>query len=95
MKTYSEEFKLDAVKRALESPSAAAVARELGINENTLYAWMSKYQKRSGKEQVFPGSGHLSPEDERIRQLEKENRDLKEEVEILKKAAAFFAKNLK
>jgi len=43
----------------------------------------------------FPGSGHLTPEDERIRKIEKENRELREENEILKKAAAYFAKNQK
>lgn len=41
------------------------------------------------------GSGNLKPEDAEIRKLKRENETLKEEVEILKKAAAFFAKNLK
>lgn len=44
---------------------------------------------------AFPGSGNLKPEDEEMRRLRKENADLREENEILKKAAAYFAKNLK
>jgi transposase len=50
---------------------------------------------REHPEGPFPGSGKLSPEDDRLRKLERENRDLREEVEILKKAAVYFAKNQK
>ena len=44
---------------------------------------------------AFPGSGNLKAEDEEMRKLRKQLADLKEENEILKKAAAYFAKNLK
>ena len=74
--------------------SAAQVARELGVNKNTMYGWVKRYREK-GEMLPFPGSGKLSPEDEQIRKLERENRDLREENEILKKAAAYFAKNQK
>ena len=58
-----------------------------------MYGWVKRYRDKSVV--PFPGSGRLSPEDERVRKLERENRDLREENEILKKAAAYFAKNLR
>ena len=65
----------------------------LGINVNSLYTWKSRYTEHP--EQPFVGSGHLRDEDAEIRRLQKEIKDLKEENEFLKKASAFFAKNLK
>lgn len=93
-KQYSAEFKLEAVKRVKASHGPVAhVAAELGVNENTLHGWIKKYRDQPNT--PFPGSGNLTPEDERLRKLERENRELKEEIEILKKAAAYFAKNQK
>lgn len=94
MQTYSEEFKIEVVKRIIEGKeSAASVAREVGVNANTVYNWVSKYKEKP--EQPFVGKGKLRDEDEEVRVLKKLNRDLKEENEILKKAAAYFAKNQK
>lgn len=53
-----------------------------------------KFYKRDG-DSSFPGSGHLKAEDDEIRKLRKQLADLKEENDILKKAAAYFAKNQK
>lgn len=93
-KYYDPEFKMHAVKRVGQSgTSVAKVAAELGINENTLHGWIKR--SREKPEMPFPGSGKLSPEDERIRKMEREIRELREENEILKKAAAYFAKNQK
>lgn len=93
-KQYSAEFKLEAVKRVEKTGEAVTkVASDLGIKSTTLHGWLKNYRKSSTV--PFPGSGNLSPEDERIRRIEKENRELREENEILKKAAAYFAKNLK
>jgi transposase len=93
-KQYSSEFKLEAVKRIERTnESVSKVAEDLGVKPTTLQGWVKKYKQSPTA--PFPGSGKLSPEDERLRKLEKENRELKEEIEILKKAAAFFAKNLK
>ena len=93
-KYYSAEFKLDAVKRVeTTGVPVARVAAELGINENTLHGWLKRYREKSVD--PFPGSGKLSSDDAQLRKLERENRELREEIEILKKAAAYFAKNQK
>ncbi|HHV64082.1 MAG TPA: transposase [Peptococcaceae bacterium] len=94
MRTFDKEYKLMAVKRVKESgKSVAEVARELDISPNTLHGWISKFGKHGDK--AFPGSGNLYEADDELRRLRKENMDLKEENAILKKAAAYFAKNLK
>lgn len=91
-KYYTKAFKLETVKRVERTGEPATkIAEELGINPNTIYGWLKRF--REHPEGPFPGSGRLSPEDERLRQLERENRDLREEIEILKKAAVFFAEN--
>ena len=93
-KQYSTEFKIQTVKRLEKTEEPLSnVARELGISPSTIHGWVKKYKE--SLEAPFPGSGHLKPEDERLRKLEKEIRNLKEENEILKKAAAYFAKNQK
>lgn len=93
-KQYSAEYKLEAVKRFEKSGKALkSVAEELGIKPTTMQGWVNKYRKNP--EAPFPGSGNLSPEDEKLKKLEKEIRELKDENEILKEAAAYFAKNLK
>lgn len=86
-KQYSSEFKMEAIKRVETSnDSISSVAKELGIKTNTLHGWLKKYREKP--EVPFPGSGKLSPDDERIKKLERQVRDLREENEILKKAAA-------
>jgi len=93
-KQYSSEFKLEAVKRLAKSgETLTKAAADLGVKPTTMQGWVNKYRK--SPEAPFPGSGHLNPEDEKLRKLERENRELKEENDILKKAAAYFAKNLK
>ena len=92
-KQYNAEFKLEAIIRLQTSGQPLTqVAKELGVKPTTMQGWLNIYRK--SPESPFPGSGHLKPEDEKLRKLEKENRELKEELEILKKAAAYFAKNL-
>ena len=91
--TYSTEFKKEACKRVQSGVSAAQVARELGINVNTLYSWMSRFKAHPAD--PFVGSGNLHQEDAELRALKKRIKDLEEENEFLKKASAFFAKNLK
>ena len=91
-KSFSAEFKLEAV-RALASGKkpATELARELGIPRNQLYQWRAKYQS-SGSQDAFPGKGHRTGDDEKLAALQRENERLKEENEILKKAALYFAK---
>lgn len=89
---YSKEYKLNAVKLVTEGRrKVSEVARDLGINENLLYNWRNKYNQ--DKEESFPGRGNLKATDEYIRQLERENKRLRDERDILKKAAIFFAKD--
>ena len=90
-KTYSAEFKERAVKLAVESEqSIAQTARELGVNENTLHTWIGKYHRTERQEK----EGHDEHLYEELKRLRKENARLKEEREILKKAAAYFAQQL-
>ena len=89
-KHYDKEFKLNAVKLALETNrSTASVARDLGIESNTLYNWKREY--RNEAEQAFPGKGNLTVEDEEMRTLKRRNAELEEEVAILKKAMGYFS----
>ena len=64
---------------------------ELGCSRSTIYSWMKKLSEDA--EFGLPGSGHMKPDLEYQRQLEKENKQLKNEVEFLKKAAAYFARD--
>jgi transposase len=94
MQFFDKEYKLMAVNRVKESgKSAAEVAKELDISANTLYGWMQKFGEHGDK--AFPGSGRLHDEDAELRRMRREILDLKEENAILKKAAAYFAKNQK
>lgn len=88
---YSSQFKQDAVKLAIESDKAVAqTAKDLGVNPNTLYTWISKYHQPEAA--ANKGSGEKHPYDE-LKRLRQENSRLREERDILKKAAAYFAKN--
>ena len=89
---YSREFKVEAVKRVTEDRVPQKhVARDLGISVNTLSLWRREYEK--DPEQSFPGNGRQKPDDAELTKLKRENARLKEELEILKKAAAYFAKH--
>jgi transposase len=93
-KNYDTAYKFEVCKRVEEGgESVAGLGRELGINENTLHSWLKRY--RENKVTPFVGSGHIKPEDVEVKRLQRENRELREENEILKKAAAYFAKNQK
>ena len=89
---YDKQFKDEAVRLATEGGRKVTdVARSLGIHENLLHTWKRKYQEDPAGS--FPGKGHLKPQDEEFRKLLKENANLKEEREILKKALAIFSKH--
>ena len=91
-KRYSREFKIDAVRQSYESgKSVAEVARDLEISVHHLYRWRDFIDQSGDK--AFPGSGNSSnKQSPEIAQLRRENARLREERDILKKAAAFFAK---
>ena len=76
-----------------EGQSVTDVSQKIGIHIKTLYRWLDEYRK--DPTDSFPGKGNLKPADEELRRLKRENKELREENEILKKAAAIFAKHQK
>ena len=87
---YSREFKQEAVQLLETSgKSASELERELGIGKGNLWRWKRKFAANG--EDAFPGHGRLTPEQERLRQLERENEILRQERDILKKAVAIFS----
>jgi transposase len=90
-KTYDRQFKVDAVSMVVNGGrSVRAVARELGIDPNSLYHWKREFSEEGAE--AFPGKGRLSPQEEELRRLRRELAQAKEDREILKKALAFFSK---
>ncbi len=91
---YSKEFKLEAIRLAEESDKPVTqVARELGIRQNQIYKWKKLFEE-SG-DSAFPGKGKSLEADPETARLRRELAAAKEEIEILKKAAAYFAKSIK
>lgn len=89
-KQYSREYKEEAVALVLEQGYTVPKAAEsLGLNPNLLYKWKEKIESEL--------NGKTLVEDERaeLKRLRKENKELRMEKEILKKASAFFAKEMK
>ena len=87
---YTQEFRETAIKLALAGEkSIAEVARELSLPEWKLYSWVQVWKKKNRKVQQ---SGPTV--EEKLKQAEKRNKELALENEILKKAAAYFAKTL-
>jgi transposase len=90
-KTYTAEFRASAVKLANESDqSVAQVAKDLGVNVNTLHTWIAKYSKTKEADKSERTDEHLYDE---LKRLKKEVARLTEERDLLKKAAAYFAKD--
>jgi len=90
-KTYDRQFKCDAVALVVNGGrSVRDVARELGIDANTLYHWKGELTEDGSA--AFPGKGRLSPQEEELRKLRRELEEAKEDREILKKALTFFSK---
>jgi transposase len=90
---FTPEFKREAVRLLQKADKpAAAVARELGIPRNRLYKWAQDAERKG--DLAFPGSGRPKASPDELSVLQRENARLKEENEILKKAAAYFAREL-
>ena len=93
-KVYAAEFKLAAVKMITEQKlSVAETARRLGVTENLLHSWKKAVLKKGAE--AFPGTGHLTPVEDELRRLRADVKRLETERDILKKATAFFATQMK
>ncbi len=88
---YTAEFKTAAVQRVKDGQGIGAVARELGVSAQTLRNWV-----KAGQAGKLNGAGTkvVTPEQMELSRLRAENKRLQMELEIAKKAAAFFAKDL-
>lgn len=95
MSRYTKEFKLEAIRMLNEKEKPVAeIARELGVKRTLLYRWRDEHEAK--KEEAF--SGQTGPKTEKRSELDRlrqENKALKEDLVILKKAAAYFARDLK
>jgi len=87
---FSEEFKREAVKRVTEgNQSRMAAAADLGLQPSLLGTWVKQYRQRGGEDGLSPS------EREELKALRQENRKLRSERDILKKATAFFVQEQK
>ena len=87
---HAEEFKKEAVRLARESGKPITqVARDLRISDSLLHAWISKYRDAESRGKTVED---IKREQDELNELRRELRRLREENEILKKAAAYFAK---
>jgi transposase len=93
-KQFTPEFKREAVQLVESgSRSASELARELGVRRNQLYKWQREFQARGTG--AFPGSGARTERTTEIARLKRELARVTEERDILKKAAAYFAKDVR
>ncbi len=89
-RTYTREFKVEAVRLVTEDGcSIREAAESLGVSTNAVRTWRKQLENEA--DNAFPGKGKISSRDEQLRRLQKENRRLRMERDILKKATAFFA----
>jgi transposase len=93
---YDKEFKLEAI-RVYENGerSMSEVERDLGISSGLLWRWINTLKKQPKKDEAFPGNGRMPDTEARIRQLERENAQLRQDKEILKKVLTLFSKEEK
>ena len=91
-KTYTKEFKLEALRLMDESERPTSeVAMQLGLRRNQLYKWKEQMNKKGDVPTAKKGRPKKEDQSETTR-LRQENKRLKEDIEILKKAAAYFAR---
>jgi len=92
--SYEDSYKLEVAKMVVEQGlTKTQVCRDLSISESAVSRWVKRYRSEINGQS---GTGNpLTPEQQRIRALEIENRQLREDNELLKKASAFFAKHQK
>jgi transposase len=92
-KRHTKAFKLEAVRLLKDSGRPGAeIARELGIRRTQLYKWAEQV-KGKGRTRAFLGSGPRRAAEDEVTRLKRELARVTEERDILKKAAAFFARH--
>jgi len=93
-RTFDAAFKLQVVQLIRDQGlSVSQVCRDHNLVDSAVRRWLAQYDAEQAGQ---PGQGRpLTPEQQRIRELERENQRLREDVSILKKASAFFARELK
>ena len=93
-KRFTPEYKEEIIKLVTErKKKISEVAKDIGVTPTSIRRWITQYSEY-GKD-AFPGKGNLRAEDDKIRKLMRDNIDLKEENEILKKAMAIFSRDVK
>ena len=91
-RTFSREYKLEAIKLVRDrGVTIAQASRDLGVHENVLRKWVKDWE--ADKKDAFPGQGQMKPEQQELERLRREVAKLKAERDILKKAAAYFARD--
>jgi len=89
---FTREFKIEAVRLVRDrGVSVAQASRDLDVHENVIRKWVKELA--ADPAQAFPGPGVMKPEQAEIERLRREIQKLKAERDILKKAAAYFAKD--
>jgi len=90
-RVFTKEFKNETISLVPDrGMKVKDVSKDLGVDTVLIYQWIRKY--KSDPEHSFPGKGKLKPEDDKMRKLERELADVKEERDILKKAISIFSK---
>ena len=88
---FTREFKLEAVRLIKDrGVSYGQAAQDLGVHQSQLRSWVKGFE--FDPQHSFPGNGQMKPEQLEIARLRREVTKLKAERDILKKAAAYFAK---
>jgi transposase len=91
---FTDDYKKEIVKLITElGKKPTEVARDIGVTPTSIRRWVSLYSTHG--DTAFPGKGNLRPEDAKQKALEKENKELKEEIAILKKAMGIFSRDVR
>ena len=89
-RSFTQEFKLEAVRQVRSGISKARVARDLGLHINSLKQWVKEFEK--DPDEAFPGRGKRKPAEAELARLKRELMKMTAERDILKKALGYFAK---
>jgi len=89
-KRYTPEFKVRAVKMLEDGKSGHEIEKDLGIGSGLVYRWRQQLSQEGNGVRAFPGNGKAR--DEELDRLQRENRSLREDRDILRKAVAIFSK---